>query len=465
MKSGGIARRFGLVCAALGIGAIGAPPAMAQWLVPTAQGPKQANFTNRLFFCDGYEAMPGCAGRPVLFDDPVVKLEQLAPAPGDAVAIQFRAGWPLIFRASIESRDMQGLGRIDAEQYFELLGYQFPEVGQGGAVVFANPDGNWSFSVPAAPGLPRDERILPFYPDAGDVTRYTDDVAAAPGSHDAARRFALRPQFGGPLPQFGYNAIDGLSTVPQVPYSDGVQFGADDDFPGLVILSNVGVGVVMTPLAAGWSPVLPRQARNLAGFVNSVGYELSDAMGRTNITASMVVPRFLFSHLQLTDVCVGAVTLDGDGEPVSCAGAPVQRIDGGPIEPLRFNDESWVELRAFVVEPVWSAALGRVEALDVLTDANGDGQVTALDAELQGWRVLSNEVVFGFRQIGTLMVSRARTYAPAEFCQPRARPDDPLPRLPAGAVFDFDIDGNGYHAFDLSVVCPPGGSGVTRPPR
>jgi hypothetical protein len=37
--------------------------------------------------------------------------------------------------------------------------------------------------------------------------------------------------------------------------------------------------------------------------------------------------------------------------------------------------------------------------------------------------------------------------------------------LPAGAAIDFDIDGNGYAAFDQVFVCPPGGSGVTRPPR
>ena len=129
------------------------------------------------------------------------------------------------------------------------------------------------------------------------------------------------------------------------------------------------------------------------------------------------------------------------------------------------NDQSEVELRAFVVEPVWSAALGRLETLDIVSDMNADGRVTAVDAEMMGWRVLSNEIVFPFRQIGTQIVRRARTYAPLDFCQRAARPDDPPPGLPAGASFDFDIDGNGYAAFDEVVVCPPGGSGVTRPPR
>jgi hypothetical protein len=437
--------------------------APAQALQPAVAGP--AKNAPSLLFCNGYESTPGCAASPGASGSSLVRLEQLSPATGDGRPVQFRAGWPLIFRASVAGGKMLGLGRMHGEQHFERLGYQFPEFGQGAAIVFEDPDSIWSYSVPTAPFWPRDESVLPFYPDPGDITRYVDDVAGAPMSHDPALRFALRPQFGGPLPQFAYEPISGLSTVPQVPVADGVQFGADDDFPGLVILSDVGAGIVMTPLADGWNPVLPRQGRNLAGFTTSVGYELSDVDGRTSVTAVMMVPRFLFSHLQLADPCVGAVTLDGDGNPVACAEAAIQRIDGGPIEPAGSNDESRVELRAFVVEPVWSAALGRMETLDIVTDMNADGRVSAADAEMMGWRVLSNEIVFNFRQIGTLLVGRTRTYAPLDFCQPQARPDDPAPRLPAGASFDFDIDGNGYAAFDGVIVCPPGGSGVTQPPR
>lgn len=443
-----------------------AATAQAQALVaaPSASTNKAQSIPG-LVFCNGYESTTAC-GLRLGSEAAVVVLEQLSPAVGDGTPIQFRAGWPLIFRASVAGDKMLGLGRMHGEQNSERLGYQFAEFGQGAAIVFENPDSIWSYSVPTAPFWPRDERVLPFYPDPGDISRYIDDVAGAPMSHDPALRFALRPEFGGPLPKFAYSVVGGgLSSTPQVPVPDGVQFGADDDFPGLVILSNVGVGIVMTPLAEGWNPVLPRQGRNLAGFTTSVGYELNDAHGRTSITAVMMVPRFLFSHLQLTDPCVGEVTLDGDGEPVSCAGAPIQRIDGGLIEPEGVNDESLVELRAFVIEPVWNEALGRMVALDIITDMNGDGQLTAVDAELMGWRVLSNEIVFNFRQIGSLLVGRARPYAPLEFCQPPARPDDPPPSLPAGVSFDFDIDGNGYSAFDEVVICPPGGSGVSQPPR
>lgn len=440
-----------------------ASAAHAQWLnPPTGASVKQATGTPGLLFCNGYELLPGCAAG-IGSGDPLVLLEQLSPASGNGVSTQFRGGWPLIFRASVKGEEMLGIGRMDGNQWFERLNYQFPEIGQGGAIVFADADNLWSYSVPP-PGSPRDERVLPFYPDPGDITRYADDVAAGPLSHDPALRFALRPEFGGPLPQFGFD-LGELSTTPQTVFADGVQFGADDDFPGLVILSNVGVGIVMTPLAQGWNPVVPRQARNLAGFVTSVGYELDDASDRTSITAVMMVPRFLFSHLQLIDVCVGAVTFDGNGDPVSCAEGAVQRLDGGPITPAAVNDLSEVELRAFVVEPVWSAALGRLETLDVVTDMNADGRLASTDAELMGWRVLSNEVVYEFRQIGTFLTFRRQQYSPLHFCQSPTRPDAPPPALRAGASFDFDIDGNGYSVFDFSVVCPPGGSGVTRPPR
>lgn len=429
-----------------------------------ATGAKLSNGPGTLVYCDGYEALACPAGVGSGTSRPLA-LELLSPATGESMSTQFRAGWPLIYRATVADAGMLGLGRLYGEQYQELQNYQFPEIGQGAAVVFADEDALWSYSVPPNPSLPRDERILPFYPDAGDVSRYQDDVAGDPDSHDPTARWALRPEFGGPLPRYAYSGVGGLSTVPQAAAPDGVQFGADDDFPGLVILSNVGVGRVLTSLAAGWAPVLPRQARNLAGFINSVGYELNDGNDRTSITAVMMVPRFLFSRIQLVDVCTGTVTFNGNNEPQSCAGTPLQRVDGGPPEPVSVNDESLVEVRAFIVEPVWSAALGRIVTLDSVTDMNNDGQLNAVDAELMGWRVLSNETVFSFRQIGTHLARRARTYAPFELCQTATRPDDAIPPLAGGAEFDYDIDGNGYSAFDEIVVCPPGGSGVTRPPR
>ena len=413
-------------------------------------------------FCDGLEPSPGCVVQSPSGLPNLVTLEKLSPLAGSidsSVSIQFRAGWPLIFRASVRAEDMLGIGRVFGEQGFERRQWAFAEVGQGAAIVFDNPDGFWSYTIPS--DSPRDEKLLDFYPDPGDVTGVVDDAPSGPLSHHPGLRFNLRPEFGGPLPQQAPNG-----TMVQSVAEDGVQFGADDDFPGLVILSNVGVGIVMTRLADGWTPVIPRQARNVAGLGTSVGYELSDADGRTSITSMMVVPRFLFSHIRLQDPCVGAVTFNVDGEPIECAGPPMQRVDGGPMTPLASggsNDESRVEIRAFVVAPVWNSVTNRLEALDTVTDMDADGLVTAADAALMGREVLSNEVVFNIRQIGSDVASgQVGPYASLAFCNGLARPRD---LRESGSDFQYDIDGNGYAVLQDTVVCPGGGSGVTQPPR
>jgi hypothetical protein len=440
--------------------------ASAQGLRPnrTSTPSKAAAGIGPLVFCNGLEInIVGCAGGTPPELPPLVLLEQLAPRAdpsSGSTSIQFRAGWPLIFRASVRGEDMLGIGQVYGEQGHEALNYHFAEVGQGASLVFDNPDGNWSYSIPPPP-LPRDESILDFYPDPGDVTGVADEVINSPMSHDPARRFNLRPQFGGPLPQ-----AEPDGTQMQTALQDGVQFGADDDFPGLVILSNVGVGIVMETLANGWTPVVPRQARNLAGFTNSVGYELSDELGRTSITSTLIVPRFLFSHIRIQDPCVGAVSFNGSGEPTACAGASVQRIDGGPVTPYSSanrNDESLVELRAFVVAPVWNSVSNRLESLDTVVDMNGDGVVSAVDASLMGREVLSNEIVFNFRQIGSDVSSgRISQYASIAFCNGLAKPQS---TRPAGSDYLYDIDGNGYDVLLFAAVCPGGGSGVTQPPR
>ena len=442
--------------------------ASAQWLSSpgTKSSLKAASGFGPLVFCDGLETnVIGCAAGTPPEPPPLVLLEQLSPLSDPAngsTSIQFRAGWPLIFRASVKGDEMQGIGRMYGEQRFEVRSWVFAEVGQGAAIVFDNPDGQWSFSVPPPP-VPRDEFILDFYPDPGDFSGAVDNIDSAPYSHDPATRFALRPEFGGPLPKGSPGG-----GAQQTPVADGVQFGADDDFPGLVVLSNVGVGIVMTDLANGWTPVFPRQARNLAGLTNAVGYELSDSLGRTSITSTLIVPRFLFSHIRIQDPCVGTVTLNSLGEPIACSGAQVQRVDGGPPTPYDSstpNDESIVELRAFVVAPVWNSVSNRLDYLDTVVDMNGDGVVSAVDASLMGREVLSNEIVFNFRQIGSdVSVGRLTPYAPRNYCYAIASAIYGDGR-PAGSDFDYDIDGNGYDAIDGRGICPGGGSGVTQPPR
>lgn len=460
--------RSALVIAICGLSIWSATPdagAQASTSPAFAGSAKATAASGNVVFCDGLELLLGCVGGTPVQASPLVLLEQLSPLtdqPGGSLPLQFRAGWPLIFRASVMGDEMQGIGRMYGEQRFEIRNWVFGEIGQGAAIVFNDPDGQWSFSVPPPP-LPRDEFILDFYPDPGDSSGVVDSVDSAPNSHDPATRFALRPEFGGPLPK---GNPDG--SLLQTPVADGVQFGADDDFPGLVILSNVGVGIVMEDLANGWTPVMPKMARNLAGLTNAVGYELSDALGRTSITSTLIVPRFLFSHIRIQDPCVGSVTLNSDNEPVACSGTQVQRVDGGPPTPYdssTANDESLVELRAFVVAPVWNSVSNRLDNLDTVIDMNGDGIVSASDASLMGRQVLSNEIVFNFRQIGSdISVGRLTPYAPINYCNSRASAIYGDSR-PAGSDFDYDIDGNGYDWIDGRGICPGGGSGVTQPPR
>ena len=230
-----------------------------------------------------------------------------------------------------------------------------------------------------------------------------------------------------------------------------------------MILSNIGVGVVLDPDSVGGSPAVPRQARNLAGFTNSVGYELSDKLSRTSITSVMIVPRFLFAHIRYVDLCVGTPTIDESGDVTACSDPPVQRIDGGPVEPLStFPDESLAEIRAFVVQPVWNSVADRLDYLETLVDMNGDGRVTAADAQLAGWKVISNEVVTQVRQIGNDVSDGPPVHSPIIVCNGYSRPDR------GDGIRDdlfVDIDGNSYPAPALLSVCPGGSSGVTQPPR
>ncbi len=90
--------------------------------------------------------------------------------------------------------------------------------------------------------------------------------------------------------------------------------------------------------------------RNLAGWFQSVAYELKDARGRTSILAHMNVPRGLFLAA-------------GEEELLSAVGKVVT-------------------IRAFVVGG---------DPLEKLPDANGDGIVDIADARRKGLRLLSEQ--------------------------------------------------------------------------
>ena len=200
-----------------------------------------------------------------------------------------------------------------------------------------------------------------------------------------------------------------------------------------MLLSPRGVGLV---LDADLNAPPIRTQRNLAGFLNWVSYELKNPIGATVVSGGMMVPYGLIAPIVKVDECVGAQV-----SPGICDQPLRYRMDGGPIQiaaPGRqpffpeaflymdlFNDLQY-ELRAFVVSGI---------APSVLADQNGDGKVTAADATLAGYKVISNEAVIRLRQFH------------GEVC--------------GGASLDnrlrADFDGNGL-AF--TTVRLPGGTGT-----
>lgn len=181
---------------------------------------------------------------------------------------------------------------------------------------------------------------------------------------------------------------------------DGIGYGADDDLPGLVVLSPAGVGRVMNR-DFSLPPTLTQ--RNLAGFMSSVGWLPRNSFGLPEVTATMLLPNGLLAPIVQMDFCVAGTCMENG----------YYRVDGGPLQSYvfpPFDPHSWgldaiyqnifantrYELTAFIVKGV---------APSTLADLDGDGRVGAEDARLAGYTLLSNEVRLPFRQ--TVMPGRA----------------------------------------------------------
>ena len=286
--------------------------------------------------------------------------------------------------------------------------------------------------VPFCADLPDDELWIEFTPDED-----FPDVADAQGFDDlrlALKEPSRRPTitYKGNTHTFGPRVHDTL---------DGLGYGANDDLPGFVLLADTGVSKVLTNLetvdtgdafiTVGWDPVFPKQHRNLAGFMTSVGYELNDERQRTTITTSLTVPRHLTERRYLEDQAF-------------CVLGPCdtyRRVEGGPPVPAADAnvDNHDVTFRAFVVQGVAPTAM---------VDCNFDGKVGAADAKCMGYRLLSREVSFTIRQIG-------RVNECNKLADPWGSSDV------AGREF-VDFDGNGDF---ISISCPGGSTGGGLPPR
>lgn len=181
-------------------------------------------------------------------------------------------------------------------------------------------------SYPMCDDIPGDELYVEFTPDL-------DFIGLADDNGNPARRAAL-----------GDYTCPGCPSRPdptalRLPgQGQGIGLGADDDLPGLVLLSNRGVGLVLSPLdtsldqgdplhPVSWKPPVPAEANNLAGFLTSVSYELRDQKGFTTITANLNVMKNLFQSMVVEDQCFG-----GDNSNFDCPdGVPAVRIDGSDV--------------------------------------------------------------------------------------------------------------------------------------
>ncbi|MEO1338253.1 MAG: hypothetical protein AAFV29_21595, partial [Myxococcota bacterium] len=367
-------------------------------------------------------------------------------------AIQYRSGWR--FSLAMTPRQQTGFTIISTTNE------PFPTYGDQAAILFQDLDNCPRILQPSCPDIPGDEVFIRFTPDQ-DLPFIADTEG------DAALRDQLATDDSRPI--FNY---DGMSIPvgpgiqpPTLPATgttggapDGVGYGANDDLPGLVLLSNVGVGRVLTSTlgspgaVAGFDQLSPVRARNLAGLMTDVAFELRRIPERTVVSTSLLVPPLLFSELVIFDPCVAP------------SGAPfceftdtsgLQRIDGGPIQTATI-----VKTDAFDFATAQSPNVAEVEVRAVMVagnapnfvdDCSGDGRVTARDLVCSGYEVLSNEAVRTFRVGGLFLDCRDSSFStgPGPFFGPRA------------GLISVDFD----NIFTPGgITCPSGSGRQTTPP-
>jgi len=320
---------------------------------------------------------------------PWFDVEIVLPADAGAglASTQLGGGWPLVVRA---------MSLKDAGTYNLLA--DVPWTMADLAVVAWDPGGCFG-TIGVDPAL----SCLQVPPEEV-YTRFSVDVDAVGLGDvvgDASRRSALIDSAGGGAPIVNGMASDGSAATFRVgpatggEVTDGVGYGANDDWPGLVLLANHGVGVV---LDASFNPGPAATRRNLAGVLTWSTYELSDDKHRSSVSAGTTVPFKLLSPLILAD--------DAVGQPVAPGiySSPIRyRIDGGPVVDGPTGVRCAVNLYPSLVSGLdleLRAFLVNGTAPDVLSDSDGDGDVDAMDAELSGFKVISSESVIHYRQWG-----------------------------------------------------------------
>jgi hypothetical protein len=336
---------------------------------------------------------------PITIDVPGTK--------ANVVSLQTAGSWPLTIRM-LANRPL-GVATV-------MIPDPFPTGTQRAFIVVTDPDGCFSQTLAqlqgseaACPGG-ADETFLEFAPDINlpgvqKQGAYEDDplppcsTPPCPAAGEYSKQLPLGEAQ--TVPAWDSSTLGNTATRTTGPATggsvkDNYGYGASPNVPGLVILSDKGVGNVwendvVGGVLKGVRLVSPRVARNLAGFVNVVSWTLNDRIaptpGRTGVTAHMKVPFALFRPVTLADFD----PIDTNGDGVKDFTREAWRIDGGPLTIgtstttlLSVLNKHVTTLRVFVVSG---------QAPDTLADMDGNGVVDIRDAEIADLPLLSRETV------------------------------------------------------------------------
>jgi hypothetical protein len=312
-------------------------------------------------------------------------------------------GWPLTIR--MLANKPIGLGTQPQSFALPPYGSALPDKAW---IVWSNPDGKFSFGCDST-NLPSGFNCPPI-----DET-YLEFTLGLPVQGGTLPR---------PPPVSSYNGVNGVNNGTRA-VGPAAGYGASPAVPGLVILSDTGVGreFISDPVTG---ITQKPTAINLAGFVNSVAWTANDRMPllpRTVVTAQMNVPYALFMPIVLADrgrVPFAPITWQIDGKTGT----------GPDTDLVAALNARVTTVRIFVLDG---------PAPDKIPDLKGDGTIDSRDALLmtnpvtgKPYKLLSGERVIKFQ---TLV---------EEFWP-----------------IDFDFDGNGM----FPPVAPPGGGTIKTPPR
>lgn len=327
--------------------------------------------------------------------------------------------------------------------------------GKAAFVIFKDPDdclamdiGRWGF--PSGPGCPdpsapqpaSDETYFAFIPDVDDIG-LPSPIVGFPDQIDflvdatSGRQEIVADLGGGVIESQPVGARSSVFTPPgEEEIKDGYGYGADDDVPGLVIVAAHGPGIVYEPDGLARSPM---ELRNLAGFINTVSYELSTPRNRIVVTAQMVVPPFLFAPVVVADDSYGVPNTEVstywriDGAATEVPAAPPGEADLGAFRlyPLLVDDEPYT----ISVMAVSGAAPNSI------VDMNGDNMIDEGDLKLMGYEVIGHK-----KSVSVELF-----------------PGIPCHGGSGENIAYADLDGNGVAKF--SDVCPAGAGSISKPPR